>query len=123
MILVDTSVWVDYLRAKDQALAQLLELGKVVIHPMVIGELACGHLSNRTLLLGLWQDLPQTKVVDHDEALFFLNNKQLMGKGIGWVDVHLLASVFLTPDVQLWTRDKRLASIAHALSCHWLDGN
>ncbi len=123
MILVDTSVWIDHLRAKDQTLAHLLESGRVVSHPMVIGELACGNLSNRSLLLDLWQDLPQAKVVGHDEALFFLNNKQLMGKGIGWVDVHLLASVFLTPDVQLWTRDKRLASIAHALDCHWLNGH
>lgn len=123
MILVDTSVWVDHLRAKDQVLVHLLEWGKVIIHPMVIGELACGSLNNRSLLLGLWQNLPQPKAASHDEAVFFLNSKQLMGKGVGWVDVHLLASVFLTPGVQLWTRDNRLASIAHTLNCHWLNGN
>ena len=120
MVLVDTSVWVDHLRAKDTSLVGLLELGKVAIHPIIIGELACGNLANRELLLGLWQRLPHAVQASHGEALVYLHAHQLMGKGIGWVDVHLLASVRLTPGTLLWTRDKRLADRAEALGCHWL---
>jgi len=121
MVLVDTSVWVGHLRAREPALVRLLEQGKVAMHPMVVGELACGNLNQRTLLLELWQALPQVVPASHDEALFFLQSGQLAGKGIGWVDVHLLASVRLTLGTKLWTHDKRLAGVAESLGCHWLE--
>lgn len=116
---MDTSVWVDHLRAKDEALVRLLEQGQVGIHPMVIGELACGHLCNREALLGQWQCLPLVMEAGHDKVLHYLQAQQLMGKGIGWVDLHLLASVCLTPNTWLWTRDKRLAAVAN----HWFVGH
>ena len=115
MVLVDTSVWVDYLRSGDDTLARLLTQGQVCIHPMVIGELACGHLQSRTQLISLWLNLPPVVEASNDEALFFLNTHQLMGKGIGWVDLHLLATTLLSTNVTLWTRDKRLAQIAKTL--------
>ena len=92
MILVDTSVWVDHLRSGDPVLAGLLEQNRVVMHPMVLGELACGSLQNRRQLLQLWQQLESLQPVSHDEALYFIEQNGLMGKGIGYVDVHLLAS-------------------------------
>lgn len=120
MVLVDTSIWVDHLRAKDETLVRLLEQGQVGIHPMIIGELACGHLRHREALLGLWQCLPQVLEASHDEVLHYLHSQQLMGKGIGWVDLHLLTSVRLTPNAWLWTRDKRLQMVAESLGCHYL---
>jgi hypothetical protein len=115
MILVDTSVWVDHLRHGDETLAQLLYQGRIYIHPMIIGELACGHLQNRKQLIDLWQSLPLTIEATHQETMLFIESRQLMGKGIGFVDVHLLASTQLTSNTQLWTRDKRLGNVAQSL--------
>lgn len=115
MILVDTSIWVDYLRRGDERLAQLLVQGQVCMHPMIVGELACGYLRKRTELIDLWQSLPYTVEATHQEVMLFLESRQLMGKGIGFVDMHLLASVMLTGNTQLWTRDKRLGSIAQSV--------
>ncbi len=112
MILVDTSVWIDFLRADDVQLAGLLESASVCMHPMVLGELACGLLKNREQLLTLWGKLPTAIEASHDEALYFLEQNELFGKGIGWVDLHLLASTALTESAFLWTRDKRLQSVA-----------
>lgn len=123
MVLVDTSIWVDHLRANDETLVRLLEQGQVGIHPMIIGELACGHLRQREALLGLWQCLPQVTLARHDEVLHYLHSQQLMGKGIGWVDLHLLTSVRLTPNAWLWTRDRRLAAVAQSVGNHWLLGH
>ena len=119
MILVDTSVWVDHLRSGDPVLAGLLEQNRVVMHPMVLGELACGSLQNRRQLLQLWQQLESLQPVSHDEALYFIEQNGLMGKGIGYVDVHLLASVAIAAGVKLWTRDERLVSIAAELRYAW----
>ena len=119
MILVDTSVWVDHLRSRDPALAELLEQSRVIMHPMVLGELACGNLQNRRQLLQLWQQLESLQVVSHDEALHFIEQNGLMGKGIGYFDVHLLASAAIAGGVKLWTRDKRLACIAAELRYAW----
>jgi len=119
MILVDTSVWVDHLRSGDPVLSELLERSRVIMHPMVFGELACGYLQNRRQLLQLWQQLESLQPVSHDEALYFIEHHGLMGKGIGYVDVHLLASVAITAGVKLWTRDKRLASVAAQLRYVW----
>ena len=110
MILADTSVWVDHLRRSDAALRAALEANEICIHPMVIGELACGNLRNRTILANL-QMLPQSTVATHDEALAMIEQHKLMGRGVGFVDVHLLASAKLSK-AKLWTRDKRLAGVA-----------
>jgi predicted nucleic acid-binding protein len=115
MILVDTSVWVDHLRLAETQLATLLVRGTVAMHPMIIGELACGNLRNRTELLSLWRNLPPIVQATHDEALYFLEQNRLMGKGVGWVDIHLLAAVALRGDALLWSRDKRLAGLAVTL--------
>lgn len=121
MILVDTTVWVDHLRRGDVKLAELLERGLVVVHPFVIGEIACGSLTNRTSVLELLQDLPMAIVADSDEVLGFMERHGLYGKGIGYVDVHLLASTALTDQTKLWTRDKRLKLAADDVGCTYQD--
>lgn len=112
MILVDTSVWVDHLRKGVPELVELLERGEVLTHPFVIGELACGNLNSRREVLDLFTALPSAVVASDEEILLFIEQRMLMGKGIGYIDAHLLASVALSDDVQLWTRDKRLAAFA-----------
>ena len=112
MILVDTSVWVDHLRAGAPALAAALEKGSVLMHPFVLGELACGNLKNRGEVLRLLGDLPEAALATDPEALNYIERRKLMGRGIGYVDVHLLASVALAGAARLWTRDKRLAAVA-----------
>jgi hypothetical protein len=121
LILVDTSVWVDHLRRGDAQLAFLLERGHVLMHPFVVGELACGSLHDRAAVLVLLQDLPAIAVADVDEVLAFIEHRNLHGKGIGYVDAHLLASVALTPGAQLWTRDKSLLRSAETLGCEFAD--
>lgn len=117
MILVDTSVWVDHLRRSDGALAELLEGGRVLMHPFVVGEIACGNLAERRVTLDLLQDLPAVAVAEADEVLLFIERRGLHGKGIGFIDVHLLASTALTAGARLWTRDKRLRAVAEELGC------
>ncbi|MDE2059039.1 MAG: type II toxin-antitoxin system VapC family toxin [candidate division NC10 bacterium] len=114
MILVDTSVWVDHLARGRAQLVELLHEGHVVCHPFVIGELACGHLRNRREILGLLAALPQARVTEHDELLRFVDQHQLSGRGLGWVDVHLLGGAFLS-SCRLWTQDKALHEAARAL--------
>ena len=115
MILVDTSVWIDHLRKSDTALAAVLRDGRVLTHPFVIGELACGTLKNRKELLSLLQDLPSAPVATDAEARGFIARHGLMGRGIGYLDVHLLAATALAGCARLWTRDKRLAAVAGEL--------
>ncbi len=115
MILVDTSVWVDHLRRGDSRLVGLLERSAVVMHPFVVGEIACGSLRNRSSILELLQDLPSAVVAHNDEVLQFIDRHALHGKGIGYVDVHLLASVMLTAGAKVWTRDLKLRRVAEAL--------
>jgi predicted nucleic acid-binding protein len=114
-VLADTSVWVEHLRAGSPTLSALLDETLVVVHPFVIGELACGNLRNRTELLDPLAKLPRAAVATQEEALQFIENHRLMGRGIGYVDVHLLASVALQGDAQLWTLDRRLAKVAAEL--------
>ena len=121
MILVDTSVWVDHLRRGDAQLAGLLHRGAVLMHPFVLGEIACTNLVDRPNLLALLQQLPAAAVAEGSEVLGFIERRKLHGRGIGYVDVHLLASVVLTADARLWTRDKRLRSAADALGCGFGD--
>jgi hypothetical protein len=115
VILVDTSVWIDHLRAGDHALAGLLEAGKVLAHPFVIGELALGNLPRRDQTLRGLQDLPQANVASDREVLHFVDWHRLSGLGVGYVDAHLLASVSLTAGAGLWTRDRRLGRAAGRL--------
>ena len=115
MILVDTSVWIDHFRTGVAKLGAALESGEVVMHPFVRGEIACGSLANRREILRLMAELPQASVVSDSEALHFIEERQLMGRGIGYVDVHLLASSVLAEGVKIWTRDRRLAKIAGEL--------
>ena len=115
MILVDTSVWVDHLRRTDPGLVALLESSAVVMHPFVVGEIACGTLRDRELVLELLQNLPAAVVATDDEVMQFIERHALYSKGIGYVDVHLLASVALTGGTRLWTRDQRLRRAAAAL--------
>ena len=115
MILVDSSVWVAHLRTNESALVELLNTGRVLSHPFVIGELACGNLKNRKAVLSLLQDLPAAPVATDEEALFFIDSHGLMGRGIGYVDTHLLASVSLAGTGLLWTRDKRLNAVAGSM--------
>jgi hypothetical protein len=121
LILVDTSVWVDHLRGGDAQLVDLLERTSVVMHPFVVGEMACGSLRNRSSFLELLLDLPAAAVAENDEVLGFIERHALHGKGIGYVDVHLLASAALTAGAKLWTRDKKLRAVAAALGCAFRD--
>lgn len=117
MILVDTSVWVDHLRHADPAMQRNL-----ATHPMVVGELACGDLSRRKETLVRLRALPQVKVLDDDAVLTLIESRGLMGRGIGFVDAHLLGAVLAGPiDTQLWTRDKRLHAVAETLGVAYFE--
>ncbi len=111
MILVDTSVWVEHLRHGLPHLATLLQKGEVLIHPWVIGDLACGTLRNRSEVLELLQGLPAATVASDAEVLLLIERDRLMGRGIGYADAHLLASARLS-HCRLWTQDRRLAAVA-----------
>jgi predicted nucleic acid-binding protein len=119
VILVDTSVWVEHLRVGNATLVGELGAGRVLAHPFVIGELACGTLQNRREVLDLLGRLPSAPMATHDEALAFLERRTLMGRGIGFVDVHLLASAALAAPARLWSRDRRLAAVAIDLDLAW----
>lgn len=114
MILVDTSVWIDHLRRGNPRLAGLLRDGEVLAHAFVAGELACGTLANRAQILGLLADLPEAPPAAHDEVLHLVEHSRLWGRGLGWIDAHLLASALLAP-CALWTLDAPLARAASAL--------
>jgi hypothetical protein len=110
-VLVDTSVWINHLRKGDARLAHLLNDGRVLCHPFVIGELACGNLKNRSEILDALKELSFAPTIEFDEYIQFVELNRLHGIGIGFVDVHLLASVLLA-DALLWTADKRLKKAA-----------
>jgi predicted nucleic acid-binding protein len=112
VILIDTSVWVDHLRAGNATLTGLLEQGAALAHPFVIGELALGNLRDRELVLRMLSRLPSASVATDAEVLRFVGRHALFGRGVGYVDVHLLSAVRLTPGSQLWTFDKRLSDVA-----------
>lgn len=115
MILIDTSVWIDHLRQSDPALTDLLTQNQVLVHPFVIGELALGNARQTDNLIRLLSVLPQPVVANDQEVMHLIRCEALAGIGIGFIDVHLLASTRLTPGATLWTRDKRLAKVAHKL--------
>jgi predicted nucleic acid-binding protein len=107
MVLVDTSVWVSHLRKGDSSLERLLNDGDVVCHSFIVGELACGNLKNRSEILSLLQALPMATQASHEEVMRFIEERRLMARGLGYIDVHVLASAFLT-GVPIWTLDKKL---------------
>jgi predicted nucleic acid-binding protein len=115
VILVDTSVWVDHLRIGNKVLGDLLESGMVLTHPFVIGELALGNLRQRGIVMDALSGLPCTSVATDAEARHLIDHATLFGRGIGYVDVHLLAAVRLTAGAKLWTSDRRLDAIAAEL--------
>ncbi len=114
MILVDTSVWVSHLRNGNSKLEQLLNDGDVLCHPFIIGELACGSIKNRIEILSLLIALPKADLLDNEEVLLFIERNNLMGKGLGLIDIHLLASTVLS-EVVLWTLDTKLKHETHIL--------
>jgi len=113
-VLVDTSVWVDHLRRGEALLQELLTSGQVATHPFVIGELACGNLAHRAEIMRLLAELPTVSVASHEEVLHLIEQRRLHGKGLGWLDAHLLASAMVS-QTPLWTRDRRLAVVAKSL--------
>ena len=115
MILADTSGWIDHFRSEDLYLASLLDRNEILIHPMVIGELACGNVSNRTEVFSMLRLLPRVPVASDGEVLFFIEYHQLMGRGIGYIDAHLLASAAMSSPTQLWSKDRRLMELAGEL--------
>jgi predicted nucleic acid-binding protein len=115
VILVDTSVWVDHLRKGDPGMRLLLDGGRVLLHPFVIGELAMGNVNRRDLILPALRKLPGALVAREEEVLQFVAARRLFGLGIGYIDAHLLTSVQLTPGASLWTRDRRMFEVASRL--------
>lgn len=118
MVLVDTSVWVSYLRESHPRMVSLLNDGDVVCHPFIIGELSCGNLTNRSEILSLLHSLPMVDQAEHEEVLPFVESNDLMGRGLGYVDVHLLASAVLF-GASIWTLDRKLRVVSSKLGvCH-----
>jgi len=118
MVLVDTSVWVSHLRDGNAGLEKLLNDGEVVWHPFVVGELACGNLKNRHEILLHLQSLPKAILAEDGEVLEFIENHQLMGKGLGYIDVHLIAAALLT-GAPLWTFDKTLDKLTKKIGINY----
>jgi predicted nucleic acid-binding protein len=114
MILVDTSVWIQHFRRGEPALADRLCEGLVLMHPFVAGELACGTLRNRSVILSNLRALPSATPASEAEVERLVEDRKLWGRGLGWIDVHLLASALLS-DCALWTLDKRLRETAAKL--------
>ncbi|MFT3987385.1 type II toxin-antitoxin system VapC family toxin [Aestuariivirga sp.] len=115
MILADTSVWIDHFRKGDARLASLLLASEVLVHPLIIGEIALGQLKARTTILASLGNLQSATVATDREVLDFISSASLGGSGIGYLDAHLLASVVLTSGAKFWTRDRKLASAAARL--------
>ena len=114
MVLVDTSVWIEHLRRGEPSLADRLSEGLVLIHPFVSGELACANLKDRAVILSHLHALPPAKLASNAEVLRMIEDRRLWGRGLGWIDVHLLASALLS-DCRFWTLDTRLAKAAAEL--------
>lgn len=115
MILVDTSVWIDHLHRAQPTLVEALENEEVLAHPFVIGELACGTLSRPREIRSLLAALRPAAVATDEEVLELIDRRRLMGKGLGYIDVHLLASALLTDEARLWTHDRQLRTVAAEL--------
>jgi len=118
LILADTSVLIDHLRSRDKELSKQLSQGKIVIHPFIIAELALGSVQDRTKTLALLDLLPQLRVAQLDEVRLTIEARHLYNRGVGLIDAHLIASVFINPLTLLWTRDKQLRKVAEGLGIH-----
>lgn len=114
MILVDTSVWIDHLRHSEKGLLDLLQARSVITHPLIIEELACGHLRDRPLVINLLHALPSAPVATHIEVLGLISEKGLYGAGLGAIDIHLIASAMLG-GASIWSKDKALLREARKL--------
>lgn len=114
MILVDTSIWIDHFRSSNRSLVTLMDTVQATVHPWVTGELACRNLPNRSSTLYLLKSLPQAAIATEDEVLFLIDKHRISGKGVGYLDMHLLAAAALG-NLKIWTRDKRLGEIAALL--------
>lgn len=123
MVLVDTSIWIDHLRQRDDALAGLLANGAVLIHPAIIVELALGNLRNSAAVLDALKHLPKVQAATEREVLDLVAARDLAGSGIGYADAHLIAAVLLTPGSRLWTRDRRLGAVAQRLGFAFAPAN
>ena len=122
MILADTSIWVDHLRAGDDSLVELLKGGRILGHPWVVAEIALGSLRDRHAVLSLLDGLPQAPVATIDELRHLIERRGLFGRGVGLVDIGLLAACLLVPGCRLWTRDKRLAAVADEMTVSFSPG-
>jgi predicted nucleic acid-binding protein len=118
LILADTSIWIDHLRAGNKEMGKHLNQGDIVIHPLIIAELALGSLRERTKTLALLDCLPQVRVARSSEVRLMIEARRLYSLGIGLTDAHLIASVFINPSTLLWTRDQRLREAAANLGIH-----
>jgi predicted nucleic acid-binding protein len=118
LILADTSIWIDHLRLGDEQLRKHLNDGIIAIHPFIIAELALGSLQERVKTLALLDRLPQVRVAQMNEVRLAIEARRLYNRGIGLVDAHLIASVFINPPTLLWTRDKQLRNVAEDLGIH-----
>lgn len=116
MVIVDTSVWVDFLRSGDSKLQSLLDKNQVMMHEFIIGELALGSMANRANILDLLGNLPLATACTNTEVMTMIDALNLQGRGIGFIDAHILGAARLTPEAKLWTRDKRLHKIAQDLA-------
>ncbi len=118
MVLADTSVWVDHLRSGNKQLRGLLDRGEIVIHPFVIAELALGSMRDRNSTLALLDDLPQVRIAEMNEVRHLIEMRRLYALGLGLIDVHLIASVLISPATLLWTYDKPLRTVGEGLGIH-----
>lgn len=109
---METSVWVDRLHRPDATLDMHVRKRTAMMHPMALGELACGMFSDRDRRFRTWRSLPRAPVHDHDEVVEWIESERLMGRGIGFIDAHLLYSTVRRPGTRLWTHDKRLEGLA-----------
>ena len=116
MILVDTSVWVDHLRSGNPHLGRMLEAGSVLAHPFVVGEVVLGHLRQRATVLHALLRLPQAILASEAETRHFIDRHTLFGRGIGYIDAHLLAATQLTPDARIWSVCNLATSVLHDLA-------
>ncbi len=116
MILADTSVWIDHLRAPNERLLELLDHQQILIHPFVIGELALGSMRDRLRTMFALKLLPPAMISRDRDVVALIDNHRLHGRGIGYVDAHLLASTLITPEALIWSKDRRLMAIARELA-------
>ena len=123
MILAETTIWVDHFRSPEPELLAHLKTREILMHSMVIGELACGNLPDRKTALRKLHSLPRVSEPAHESVLFLIESERLMGRGVGFIDLHLLCSAMQQEDVSLWTRDARLHKVAEGLGVAFSEGS